>query len=40
MTSIDVFAIESHKTKSFEDIVYDKITTLEARVKAIKGVDF
>jgi hypothetical protein len=40
ITSIDVFANESYKTKSSEDIVYDKITMLKARVKAIEGVDF
>ena len=34
---IDAFANESHKTKSSDDI--DKMATLEARIRAIEGVD-
>lgn len=30
---------ESHKKKSYEEIYYDKITTLKATVRAIKGVE-
>jgi hypothetical protein len=36
---INPFANESHKTKSSNDIDQDKMTTLEARIRAIKGVD-
>lgn len=36
---MDAFTNKSHKTKYFEDINYNKIVTLEVRVKAIKGVD-
>jgi hypothetical protein len=38
-TAIDAFASESWKTKSHEDIDYEKIPRLEARVKAIEGAD-
>ena len=34
---IDAFANESHKTKSSDDI--DKMAALEARIRAIEGVD-
>jgi hypothetical protein len=36
---IDPFANESHKTKSFNGIDQDKMTALEARIRAIEGVD-
>ena len=35
----DAFVNESHKTKPFDDIDQDKMTALEARIKAIEGVD-
>jgi hypothetical protein len=38
-TIVDVFANESYKTKSSNDIDQDKMTTLEARIRAIEGVD-
>lgn len=37
--TVDAYATESYKLKYFEDIVYDKIATLQAKVRAIKGVD-
>jgi len=37
--TLDIFATKSHKIKYFKDIEYDKITTLEVRVKAIEGVN-
>jgi hypothetical protein len=37
---MDAFTNESHKTKSSKDIDHDKIAALEARVRAIKEVDF
>lgn len=36
--TLDIFATKSHKIKYFKDIEYDKITTLEVRVKA-EGVN-
>jgi hypothetical protein len=36
---INAFVNEPHKTKSSDDIKQDKMTTLEARIKAIEGVD-
>jgi hypothetical protein len=36
---IDPFANESHKTNSSNDIDQDKMAALEARIKAIEGVD-
>jgi hypothetical protein len=36
---MDAFTNKSHKTKYFEDINYNKIVTLEVRVRVIKGVD-
>jgi len=36
---VDAFTNESHKRKSFDDIDQDKMVTLEARIKAIEGVD-
>ena len=36
---IDAFANESHNTKSSNDIDQDKMAALEARIRAIKGVD-
>jgi len=36
---IDPFANESHKTKSSNGIDQDKMTALEARIRAIEGVD-
>jgi hypothetical protein len=35
----DAFANESHKTKPFDDIDQDKMAALEARIRAIEGVD-
>jgi hypothetical protein len=35
----DAFANESHKTKPFDDIDQDKMAVLEARIRAIEGVD-
>lgn len=37
--TVDAYATESYKIKYFEDIVYDKITALQEKVRAIKGVD-
>lgn len=39
LAAIDLFAYESNKRKSFEYIDYDNIAMLEARVRAIEGVD-
>ena len=36
---IDPFANESHKTKSSNGIDQDKMAALEARIRAIEGVD-
>jgi len=36
---VKVFANESHKKKSSDDIDQDKMAALEARIRAIKGVD-
>jgi hypothetical protein len=36
---IDLFANESHKTKSSNGIDQDKMAVLEARIRAIEGVD-
>ena len=36
---IDPFANESHKTKSSNGIDQDKMAVLEARIRAIEGVD-
>jgi len=36
---IDPFANESHKTKSSNGINQDKMEALEARIRAIEGVD-
>jgi hypothetical protein len=38
-TVIDPFANESRKTKSSNDIDQDKMAALEARIRAIEGVD-
>jgi hypothetical protein len=38
-TIIDAFANKSHKQKSSHDIDQDKMAALEARIKAIEGVD-
>ncbi|KAL3597067.1 hypothetical protein D5086_008704 [Populus alba] len=35
----DAFANESHKAKPFDDIDQDKMAALEARIRAIEGVD-
>jgi hypothetical protein len=37
--AMDVFANKFHKIKYFEDIEYDKIVALEAKVRAIKSVE-
>jgi len=39
LAATKAFASKSQKTKSPKDIDYDKITTLEARVKAIEGAN-
>lgn len=36
---VDAFATKSSKIRYSKDIEYEKITALEARVRAIKGVD-
>jgi hypothetical protein len=36
---MDVFTNKPHRVKSSEDIDHDKITTLDARVRAIEGVN-
>jgi hypothetical protein len=36
---VDASANESHKIKYYKDGKYDKITTLNAIVRAIKGID-
>jgi len=38
-TVANVVANESHKTKPFDDIDQDKMAALEARIRAIEGVD-
>jgi len=38
-TTVGGFTNEAHMTKSFKHVDYDKITVLEVRVRAIKGVD-
>ena len=36
---VQAFANESHKTRSFDNIDQDKMTALESKIRAIKGVD-
>ena len=36
---VDAFINESHKTKSSEDVDQDKMAALEARIRAIEGID-
>ena len=36
---VNAFANESHKAKPFDDIDQDKMVALEARIRAIEGVD-
>lgn len=35
---VDAFSNESYKIKSFENIGYDNIAALDARIRAIEGV--
>jgi hypothetical protein len=36
---MDASTNESHKIKYYDDVEYDKITTSEANVRAIEGID-